>query len=129
MMRVVMISVAAAVLFMMSPAYAACTNEPASGNPNTLTTSRMQTASGEPCTIRHVINHYSNSEQRTRPTTRLRIDRKPQHGTVSLNGSRITYVSAKGFRGSDSFGYSSHHPATKTRPARVFRYQKVINVY
>lgn len=110
-------------------AAAACSHENFTGNPNAVTSYRMQVTSGDRCGVRHVTRRYSKSEQRVFPTSRITLNSRPQHGTVSIEGSRVIYASKKGYKGSDTFTYTTQTAPTKSGPGRTYRYQAAVNVY
>lgn len=110
-------------------ATAACSHEAFSGNPNAMTTIQMKVSSGEPCAVRHMTTRYGKSEQRRFPSTRMTLNSRPQNGTASISGSRVSYVSKKGFKGTDTFTYTSHHAPIGNNAPRLYRYRMAVTVY
>jgi Bacterial Ig domain len=96
------------------------------GIPGGVAQSRMSVGNGEPCVIRNLTTTYGKNDGRRYPTTDLSVIGQPANGRVSENGSRITYVSKKGYRGSDSFTYRSQ---TNGPNPRSYQYRVVIDVY
>lgn len=112
-----------------SNAAAACSHERFKGTPDAVTTIQMKVSSGEPCGVRHMTTRYGKGEQRRFPSTQMTLTGRPKNGTATISGSRVTYVSRKGYTGSDTFTYTSHHAAFGNKPARQFRYQMSVQVY
>lgn len=108
-------------------AAARCNVERFTGNPNAVTTVRMQVSAGERCTIRHMTTRYGKSEQRRFPTSMIALGGRPQHGSVTINGSRVTYAPSKGYTGGDTFTYTTHHAPVRGEP-RAYRYQIAVSV-
>lgn len=116
-----------AILLGAGSASAACRVWGAQGIPNGVASMRMSVGSGENCVIRNFTQTWGKNDGRRFPTTDLSVTSQPAHGRVSENGSRLTYVSSKGYRGADSFTYRSR---TQGGPvSRTFTYRVIVEVY
>lgn len=88
---------------------------------------RMSVGTGESCVVRNFTQTWGKNDARRFPTTDLSVTSQPSHGHVSENGSRLTYVSNKGFRGADYFTYRSRTQGVPV--SRTFKYRVVVDVY
>jgi hypothetical protein len=121
-----LLAAAAAALASATSGNADCRVWGSQGIPGGVATARMSVGSGESCVIRNMTFTYGKTDGRRYPTTDLSVTNQPANGIASENGSRVTYISKKGYRGSDSFTYRSQTNGPKPRS---YLYRVVVDVY
>jgi Bacterial Ig domain len=106
-------------------ASAYCSVQGAEGVAGAVAEMKMTVTPGANCVVRHFTGDNGPIGNRRFPQTHLDVKQGPKNGSLSVQGSRLTYRANPGFKGADSFVYVSDNSNLKHRS---YTYRVAINV-